>query len=109
MKDISVELSYILRHRPEKIGLSLEPGGWVLVDDLLTKLKLKKDVLDLIVKNNDKQRFEYSKDNIKIRARQGHSVKVDLGYKAEIPPVLSRNCIQAYSTKTIISWDLYSL
>ena len=48
MKDISVELSYILRHRPEKIGLSLEPGGWILVDDLLTKLKLKKDVLDLI-------------------------------------------------------------
>jgi len=32
---ISKFLSYVLRHYPESIGLSMDEGGWVSVDELL--------------------------------------------------------------------------
>ena len=44
------------------------------------KEPLTKELLDEIVDTNDKRRFEYSEDGWNIRARQGHSVDVDLGY-----------------------------
>ena len=34
-KKISKRLSLHLRHDPQGLGLSLEPGGWVKVDELL--------------------------------------------------------------------------
>jgi putative RNA 2'-phosphotransferase len=43
-------------------------------------------VLEQVVTENDKQRFEFSADRLKIRARQGHSVQVDLGYNVCAPP-----------------------
>jgi len=33
--EISKFLSLVLRHRPAKIGLLLDEGGWAQVDDLL--------------------------------------------------------------------------
>ena len=35
---------------------------------------------------NNKQRFEFDRDRLRIRARQGHSLDIDLGYEAAIPP-----------------------
>jgi RNA:NAD 2'-phosphotransferase (TPT1/KptA family) len=32
---LSKYLSYHLRHAPQEIGLTLEPGGWVQIEDLL--------------------------------------------------------------------------
>ncbi len=32
---VSKYLSKHLRHEPEKLGLTLAPGGWVAVEDLL--------------------------------------------------------------------------
>lgn len=42
--------------------------------------------LQAIVADNDKQRFAFSDDGKRIRASQGHSVEVDLGYKSSVPP-----------------------
>lgn len=81
-------MSYILRHQPDSVGLTLAPGGWVAVGDLLSALKISRDHLDEVVSTNDKQRFEYSEDSTKIRARQGHSAEVDLQYEAATPPDL---------------------
>lgn len=88
---ISKRLSFILRHKPESVGLSLADGGWVGVDDLLRAMAragmpLKRKVLDEVVAQSDKQRFEFSDDDQRIRARQGHSAKVDLGYPPATPP-----------------------
>jgi putative RNA 2'-phosphotransferase len=45
--------------------------------------------LDHVVANNNRKRFAYSDDGLRIRASQGHSVEVDLGLaSAEPPPVL---------------------
>ncbi|MBQ2058438.1 MAG: RNA 2'-phosphotransferase, partial [Firmicutes bacterium] len=39
------------------------------------------DELDEIVETNDKKRYEYNQDKSKIRARQGHSIPVDVELK----------------------------
>lgn len=91
LKKISKRFSYVLRHRPDSVGLELGEGGWVRVDDLLAALAsngkaVSRPVLEQVVAENDKQRFEFSEDGLRIRARQGHSAEVDLGYEPATPP-----------------------
>ena len=87
MKNLSKQLSYVLRHRPESIGISLDSSGWVEVSILLEKLGIKMDTLEQVVNNNDKKRFAFNEDKTKIRASQGHSVNIDLGLKSLKPPI----------------------
>lgn len=87
-------LSYLLRHRPDAIGLVLDEQGWAEVDALLAGCArhgraISREMLERVVATNDKQRFMISADGTRIRANQGHSVAVDLGYvPAEPPPLL---------------------
>ena len=91
LKKISKGMSYVLRHRPDTIGIELQEGGWIGVDELLAAFEragkpFTLPVLERVVTENDKQRFEFSADRLQIRARQGHSLEVDLGYTACAPP-----------------------
>lgn len=91
MKHVSKFLSLVLRHKPENIGIKLDKNGWVPVNELLTQLEVHKrgitfDELKEVIESNDKKRFEFNDDETKIRASQGHSVKVDLQLKSERPP-----------------------
>ncbi|MFN3148432.1 RNA 2'-phosphotransferase [Bremerella sp.] len=88
IKRISKQISFILRHQPDSVGLTLAPGGWVSVNDLLVAIRISRELLDEVVFTNDKQRFEYSDDATQIRARQGHSATVDLQYESAVPPDL---------------------
>lgn len=88
---ISKFLSLVLRHQPSKIGLTLDSAGWVGVVELLAACKahgvaLTQTELESVVRNNNKQRFAFSADGLRIRASQGHSVEVELDYKAAAPP-----------------------
>jgi len=84
---ISKFLSYVLRHRPEKIDLSLDKNGWTDVKELLEKMEdTTFDELCQVVKNSDKQRFKFNDDKTKIKANQGHSIEVDLALKPIVPP-----------------------
>lgn len=90
LKDISKFLSLILRHKPETIGVTMDPNGWVDVDELMEKsaakgFKFDFETLEEVVFTNDKQRFTFSDDYTKIRANQGHSVNVDLEFEATEP------------------------
>lgn len=90
-KRLSKFLSLVLRHQPDVAGLKLDDAGWVTVEDLLAGLarnnrKLSRADLNSIVENNDKKRFEFSDDGQRIRASQGHSVQVELGYQPQTPP-----------------------
>jgi putative RNA 2'-phosphotransferase len=85
---LSKRLSYVLRHAPHSAGLAMDAGGWVDVDALLTALRLTREQLDRVVATNDKQRFAYDPSGQRIRAVQGHSVPVRLGYAPEPPPDL---------------------
>jgi putative RNA 2'-phosphotransferase len=81
-------LSLVLRHKPEEVGITLDAHGWVEVAVLLEAVKDKFDraMLDRVVAENNKKRFEFSEDGLRIRASQGHSVDVDLGYAPAEPP-----------------------
>jgi putative RNA 2'-phosphotransferase len=81
---LSKRMSKALRHQPERVGLTLDPAGWVPVTDLLTALGITEAELREVVDRNDKKRFTIDGD--RIRANQGHSVEVDLGLPAAIPP-----------------------
>ena len=82
----SKRLSYVLRHAPDSVGLTLDAAGWVDVDALLAALGWTRAELERVVATNDKRRFALDDTGTRIRASQGHSVAVDLGYAAEIPP-----------------------
>ncbi len=84
-------LSYVLRHRPDEIGLRLDAEGWVEVEVLLAALAahgraLARDDLEEIVSTSDKQRFAL--EGTRIRANQGHSVAIDLALAPRVPPPL---------------------
>jgi len=85
-------LSYVLRHKPESIGISLDENGWVNVTELLEASRsagqiISQELLREIVLTNDKQRFAFDESGNRIRANQGHSVKdIDLELEAIKPP-----------------------
>lgn len=91
MKQTSKLLSLILRHDPAKAGLSLGPGGWVSIAELLTGLNrlnrpISRQELETLAAENDKKRFSISRDGQRIRAAQGHSADVDLDLEPMTPP-----------------------
>ena len=90
-KRISRFLSYVLRHHPESVGVTMDAGGWVEVSALLDGCQKAGKPINLqqlraVVRENDKQRLSFSDDDARIRASQGYSVAVDLGYEETVPP-----------------------
>ena len=84
-------LSYALRHAPHAFGITLERGGWVSVHALLEALDahgetVSQEELVQIVTHDEKQRFALDLDSNRIRANQGHSVSIELGYVPTAPP-----------------------
>jgi putative RNA 2'-phosphotransferase len=88
---VSKFLAKHLRHAPEALGLTLQPGGWVLVDELLAAsgragFAISYDELIECVATNDKRRFSFDDTGDLIRANQGHSIDVDLQLEEKEPP-----------------------
>jgi putative RNA 2'-phosphotransferase len=83
-------LSLVLRHRPDRIGLSLDAAGWADIEELIRLSQahrpLTYDVIQTVVAGSDKQRFAISEDGLRIRANQGHSIAVDLALEVVAPP-----------------------
>jgi putative RNA 2'-phosphotransferase len=84
-------LSLILRHRPEAAGIGLDAEGWADVPALLAGMARRGHALTLeelrqVVETNDKRRFAFDTDGSRIRAVQGHSRPVELGYAPVEPP-----------------------
>ncbi|MEM6916531.1 MAG: RNA 2'-phosphotransferase, partial [Verrucomicrobiota bacterium] len=88
---LSKMLSFVLRHEPEAIGLKLDSEGWAQVDELLACLResgksASRSELEEVVAQNNKQRFRFSDDGLRIRANQGHSIQIDLKLEPATPP-----------------------
>ncbi|MET8942882.1 RNA 2'-phosphotransferase [Streptomyces sp. NPDC004542] len=86
---VSKYLSKHLRHQPERIGLTLDEGGWAEIGTLIAAaaahgFRFTREELDHVVAVNDKKRFAV--EGTRIRASQGHSVDVDLGLPPVTPP-----------------------
>ena len=88
---LSKLLSLVLRHHPDRFGVTLDAAGWTDVETLLAALgrhgtRVDRTDLDRVVATNDKQRFAYDPTGSRVRANQGHSVAVDLGLRPRRPP-----------------------
>jgi putative RNA 2'-phosphotransferase len=91
--EISKFLSFVLRHKPQAIGLVLDEQGWAYIDELIYKANQSGEIKTLdrslileVVDTNDKKRFVISENGQRIRATQGHSIDVDLQLKPMKPP-----------------------
>ena len=91
---LSKKISYILRHHPEAIGITLDAYGFADENELLKGLNQKysfgrsithEDIVYLI-ENSEKQRFAIQDD--KIRALYGHSLPSKVIKAVKQPPVL---------------------
>ena len=83
-------LSLILRHKPETIGISLDEHGWANVDELIEGIsktrEFNMDILEEIVRTDEKERYSFNEDKTLIRANQGHSIPVDVELEKVEPP-----------------------
>ncbi len=92
LADISKFLSFVLRHHPEAIGITLDLEGWTDIAVLIVAAardgkQLDRDLIQAVVTTSDKKRFAISDDGLRIRAVQGHSTEsVDIGFVAKLPP-----------------------
>jgi putative RNA 2'-phosphotransferase len=99
MSDMSTDLtalsrtiSHALRHRPGQYGLTLDPDGWVELEDLLAALRARgrqwadvdRGTLEEMMRDASKQRFEIA--GTRIRARYGHSTGGQIVGELEEPP-----------------------
>ena len=89
----SKRLSYWLRHAPKAGRRELDEGGWASTAAVLdalhaSGLPTSKTELEAIVADSEKQRFELTEDGKRLRARQGHSIKVNGDWPVASPPEL---------------------
>ena len=76
-------LAYLLRHSdlPDR-------NGWVRVGVLLDEMSITLPILQDIVAEDTKGRFEFSEDESSVRALYGHSIDVDLELEPTTPPMI---------------------
>ena len=85
-------LAMVLRHKPQAVGIELDAHGWAEVSDIVSAFN-KMGIFTLamlkeIVRDDEKQRYSFNEDGTKIRANQGHSVKVDVELVEAVPPAV---------------------
>lgn len=88
---LSVFISLVLRHKPDVAGITLDEHGWADVEELIgginsTGRKINIEVLEEIVRSDNKQRYSFNENKTLIRANQGHSVPVDVELEKKDPP-----------------------
>ncbi|MDV9617784.1 RNA 2'-phosphotransferase [Clostridioides difficile] len=88
---LSIFISLILRHKPEIIGIKLDDYGYADVNELIEKINntgrnINIEILEQIVKEDNKQRYSFNDDRSKIRANQGHSINVNVELRELEPP-----------------------
>lgn len=63
----------------------IDESGYMSISDLVKK-GFTEELIEEIVSTNNKARYEYSPNKTKLRARQGHSIPVDVGLTPTTPP-----------------------
>ena len=94
LSEVSKFLSYVLRHQPDSIGITLDREGWTDIASLISAAahagkQFDHECIRTMVATSDKKRFSISEDGLRIRAVQGHSTgSVDISYAEKMPPEL---------------------
>lgn len=82
-----------LRHFPDDLGLVMDTNGWVDLSVLGEVVRSRhrwanKNLIIALVESDPKRRYEIDSSKSKIRARYGHSVRVDLDHPDNTIPRL---------------------
>lgn len=106
-------ISLILRHEPSAIGIELEyNGAWADTNALIDginrtgRYRIDMKTLEEIVSTDNKQRYSFNDDKTKIRANQGHSVDVNMGFSEKIPPEILYHGTAEHFVESILSEGL---
>ena len=95
----SKEISYALRHRPEKYGLKIDGNGFTETNRLINSINsinskhigersvspLTLEDIEEIIATADKTRIELSSDKTRIRALYGHSFDSKVKHHEDVP------------------------
>ena len=93
LTSLSKFLSYVLRHHPEAIDLTIDQHGWASVDELIEQAQhngtdIDRSLIQEVIQSGKKRRFILSSDQNYIRAGYGHSIDIDLNLTPKPPPKL---------------------
>lgn len=104
---ISRYLAKHLRHRPERLDLRMDGGGWVDIDELLnsctrSRFPISRAELEEVVVRNDKRRYALDPTGTRIRATQGHSRPIELGLEPLKPPPVLHHGTYADAVGTVM-------
>lgn len=73
------------------IGIRLDEHGWANVEELIAGIaktyEFNMEILEEIVRTDEKQRYSFNDDKTLIRANQGHSILIDVELEAMEPPM----------------------
>lgn len=108
---ISKFLSLVLRHQPETVGIQLDQNGWIDISELIEKsnkygVQFDREILNHIVATNSKKRFAFNDKFDRIRASQGHSIEIELGYTNQKPPEILYHGTSEKSVQSILEKGL---
>lgn len=115
MNDIvqqSKRLAYLLRHRPEAAGLTLDNEGWCQLEQLVANTNLTRDLIIEIVRTDTKGRYALDTPSTpeiatKIRANQGHSTSaVKMTFTTAVPPIVLYHGTSSSVVPTILKTGL---
>ena len=106
LHDTSRLIALVLRHKPEVIGITLDEHGWANVDELIAGISKRQqfsfEMLEEIVRTDEKMRYSFNEDKTLIRANQGHSIPVDVELEEKIPPeMLFHGTAEKYLTSIL--------
>ena len=104
--NLSVYISFLLRHKPETLRLDMDRHGWVSAEALIDGInaegtyRLNWEELKKIVDTDEKGRFRFDEECRRIKACQGHSVPwVEPEMEYGEPPVF------LYHGTTTAAWE----
>ncbi|NIO18744.1 RNA 2'-phosphotransferase [bacterium] len=102
---LSKLISYILRHHPEKYGLTLDRYGFASLQELVGAISQKKkrvseQDIKRVVEKSEKKRFEIKGD--KIRATYGHTIEVEQVSPLVEPPEILFHGTSRRKVETIL-------
>lgn len=109
---LSRYLSYLLRHNPSSLELTLDRNGFVKLDDLISVVQIQegwgwitRDEILSVLRLSEKKRFEIVGNQI--RALYGHTLSRKLQYEPVVPPDIlyhgtSRKLVQSILSRGIL-------
>jgi putative RNA 2'-phosphotransferase len=101
---LSKQMSFALRHHPERFSLTLDSEGWVELEVFAERMETTVEIVQQVVAQDDKQRYTIREG--KIRASQGHTVPVKIKYATPTPPEVLWHGTTEEAYKTIMKTGL---